>query len=73
MAKFIEVHHHGESKLFNIEAVLGVEPAGKCANIYFMPNYTYEGMRVDESYIEVRTMLANATGGLPIPQRSARE
>lgn len=73
MAKFMEVHHHGEPKLFNIEAVLDVEPAGKCADIYFMPNYVYEVLRVDESYIEVRTMLANATGGLPIPQRGARE
>lgn len=66
MAKFIEVHLNGRPHLLNLEHVSAVSCGYKdVAEIRVTDVGTYN---VDESYSEVRTMIANATGGLS-PQR----
>lgn len=62
MAKFIELHFNGSPVLVNLDKIdLVAEVNGHCG-IYIDGDTNI----VEQTYDQVRTMIANATGGIPM-------
>ena len=63
MAKFIEVNVKGIPRMVNLDSVKVVATENGRACLYLDG---YDFVYSDESYNQVRSMIANATGGIPI-------
>ena len=65
MAKYIEVHQDGVPSLFNLDSICEVTCHGDCGLIYIR-NPAGDYIEVDESYNQLREMIATAQGGIPM-------
>lgn len=65
MAKYIEVHQDGVPILLNLDSICEVTCPGDYGLIYIC-NPAWDYIEVDESYSQLREMIATAQGGIPM-------
>ena len=63
MAKFIELHENGTARMINLDHILHVAPVG---NQTTMMDSRGNLFWADESYEQVRKLIAAAQGGIPM-------
>ena len=63
MAKFVKCHAEGEDFLVNLDLVVAAISVKGCAKLLFQDDTT---QMVDESYEDMKKIIATAQGGLPM-------
>lgn len=71
MSKFIELHEKGVPRLINLDQVAKIYGAGGVA-IFTFSAQGISSITPDESYAEVRVLIAKSQGGIPITKYEAK-
>lgn len=73
MRGFIELHYNKMPRLLNVNCVSAVswQPDGSAATV-LQSGEEREAIRFDETYEEIKALIASAQGGIPMPMSGGK-